>query len=126
MWVIYTKSMTVQEHLTAQLLLARCCCSRCYSGTADVPVPLQSTAGGVPKEIPVSLLFWEKHLKQVKYLNTMKMFGCYFAGVLLLFGCYFAEEQKMHKKSLKGNLQRSKRSLKTTKVYEDEVIKMNT
>ncbi|KAI5682241.1 hypothetical protein M9H77_03469 [Catharanthus roseus] len=32
----------------------------------------------------------------------------------------------MHKRSLKGNLQRSKRSLKTTKVHEDEVIKLNT
>ncbi|KAI5671584.1 hypothetical protein M9H77_11948 [Catharanthus roseus] len=36
------------------------------------------------------------------------------------------EEQKMHKRSLKGNLQRSKRSLKTTRVYEDEVIELNT
>ncbi|KAI5653173.1 hypothetical protein M9H77_30360 [Catharanthus roseus] len=33
---------------------------------------------------------------------------------------------KMHKRSLKGNLQSSKRSLKTTKVYEDEVIKLKT
>ncbi|KAI5676268.1 hypothetical protein M9H77_07218 [Catharanthus roseus] len=32
----------------------------------------------------------------------------------------------MHKRSLKGNLQRSKRSLKTTRVYEHEVIKLNT
>ncbi|KAI5671639.1 hypothetical protein M9H77_12003 [Catharanthus roseus] len=32
----------------------------------------------------------------------------------------------MHKINLKGNLQRSKRSLKTTRVYEDEVIKLNT
>ncbi|KAI5657662.1 hypothetical protein M9H77_26455 [Catharanthus roseus] len=36
------------------------------------------------------------------------------------------KEQKMHKKSLKGNLQRSKISLNTTRVYEDEVIKSNT
>ncbi|KAI5670585.1 hypothetical protein M9H77_10949 [Catharanthus roseus] len=36
------------------------------------------------------------------------------------------KEQKMHKRSLKGNLQRSKRSLKTTRVYKDEVIKLNT
>ncbi|KAI5658116.1 hypothetical protein M9H77_26909 [Catharanthus roseus] len=36
------------------------------------------------------------------------------------------EEQKMHKRSLKGNLQRSKISLKTTTVYEDEMIKLNT
>ncbi|KAI5673360.1 hypothetical protein M9H77_13724 [Catharanthus roseus] len=32
----------------------------------------------------------------------------------------------MHKRSLKGNLHRSKRSLKTIRVYEDEVIKLNT
>ncbi|KAI5649754.1 hypothetical protein M9H77_35759 [Catharanthus roseus] len=32
----------------------------------------------------------------------------------------------MHKRSFKGNLQRSKRSLKTTRVYEDEVMKLNT
>ncbi|KAI5671395.1 hypothetical protein M9H77_11759 [Catharanthus roseus] len=32
----------------------------------------------------------------------------------------------MHKRSLKGNLQRSKRSLKTTRFYEDEVIKLRT
>ncbi|KAI5657235.1 hypothetical protein M9H77_26028 [Catharanthus roseus] len=36
------------------------------------------------------------------------------------------KEQKMHKRSLKGNLHRSKRSYKTTIVYEDEVIKLNT
>ncbi|KAI5649865.1 hypothetical protein M9H77_35870 [Catharanthus roseus] len=32
----------------------------------------------------------------------------------------------MHKMSLNGNLQRSKRSLKTTRVYEDEMIKLKT
>ncbi|KAI5677571.1 hypothetical protein M9H77_08521 [Catharanthus roseus] len=32
----------------------------------------------------------------------------------------------MYKRSLKGNLQRSKRSLKTTRLYEDEVIKLKT
>ncbi|KAI5663662.1 hypothetical protein M9H77_22985 [Catharanthus roseus] len=32
----------------------------------------------------------------------------------------------MHKRSLKGNLQRSKRSLKTTRFYEDKVIKLKT
>ncbi|KAI5649766.1 hypothetical protein M9H77_35771 [Catharanthus roseus] len=32
----------------------------------------------------------------------------------------------MHKRNLKGNLQRSKRSLKTTRVYEDQVIKLKT
>ncbi|KAI5681822.1 hypothetical protein M9H77_03050 [Catharanthus roseus] len=32
----------------------------------------------------------------------------------------------MHKKSLKGNLQRNKKSLKTTRFYEDEVIKLKT
>ncbi|KAI5673411.1 hypothetical protein M9H77_13775 [Catharanthus roseus] len=32
----------------------------------------------------------------------------------------------MHKRSLKCNLNRSKRSLKITRVYEDEVIKLNT
>ncbi|KAI5657868.1 hypothetical protein M9H77_26661 [Catharanthus roseus] len=32
----------------------------------------------------------------------------------------------MNKRNLKGNLYRSKRSLKTTRVYEDEVIKLNT
>ncbi|KAI5666730.1 hypothetical protein M9H77_16583 [Catharanthus roseus] len=32
----------------------------------------------------------------------------------------------MHKRNLKGNLHRSKRSLKTTRVYENEVIKLNT
>ncbi|KAI5657295.1 hypothetical protein M9H77_26088 [Catharanthus roseus] len=31
----------------------------------------------------------------------------------------------MHKRSLKGNLHRSKRSLKTTRVNEDEVIKLH-
>ncbi|KAI5681713.1 hypothetical protein M9H77_02941 [Catharanthus roseus] len=31
----------------------------------------------------------------------------------------------MHKRSLKGNLQRSKRSLNPTKVNKDEVIKLN-
>ncbi|KAI5662104.1 hypothetical protein M9H77_21427 [Catharanthus roseus] len=36
------------------------------------------------------------------------------------------KEQTMNKRSVKGNLQRSKRSLKTTRVYEDEVIKLNT
>ncbi|KAI5668018.1 hypothetical protein M9H77_17871 [Catharanthus roseus] len=36
------------------------------------------------------------------------------------------DEQKMPKRSFKGNLQRSKRSLKTTRIYEDEVIKLNT
>ncbi|KAI5663661.1 hypothetical protein M9H77_22984 [Catharanthus roseus] len=36
------------------------------------------------------------------------------------------EEQKMHKRSLKGNLQRNKRSLKTTRFYEDKVIKLKT
>ncbi|KAI5666729.1 hypothetical protein M9H77_16582 [Catharanthus roseus] len=36
------------------------------------------------------------------------------------------EERNMYKRSLKGNLHRSKRSLKTTRVYEDEVIKLNT
>ncbi|KAI5664121.1 hypothetical protein M9H77_23444 [Catharanthus roseus] len=36
-----------------------------------------------------------------------------------------SQEQKMHKRSLKGYLQRSKISLKTTRVYEDEVIKLN-
>ncbi|KAI5663849.1 hypothetical protein M9H77_23173 [Catharanthus roseus] len=38
----------------------------------------------------------------------------------------YIEEQKMHKRSLKGNLQKRKISLKTTRVYEDEVIKLNT
>ncbi|KAI5681143.1 hypothetical protein M9H77_02370 [Catharanthus roseus] len=32
----------------------------------------------------------------------------------------------MHKRSLKDNLRRSKRSQKTTRVYGDEVIKLNT
>ncbi|KAI5650119.1 hypothetical protein M9H77_36124 [Catharanthus roseus] len=32
----------------------------------------------------------------------------------------------MQKRSLKGNLKRSKRSHKKTRVYEDEVIKLNT
>ncbi|KAI5648995.1 hypothetical protein M9H77_35000 [Catharanthus roseus] len=32
--------------------------------------------------------------------------------------------QKMHKRSLKGNLQKCKRSLKITRFYEDEVIKL--
>ncbi|KAI5648304.1 hypothetical protein M9H77_34309 [Catharanthus roseus] len=32
----------------------------------------------------------------------------------------------MHKRSLEGNLQRSKISLKTTRFYEDEVIKLKT
>ncbi|KAI5661831.1 hypothetical protein M9H77_21154 [Catharanthus roseus] len=32
----------------------------------------------------------------------------------------------MHKRSLKDNLQRNKRSLKTTRLYEDEVIKLKT
>ncbi|KAI5661906.1 hypothetical protein M9H77_21229 [Catharanthus roseus] len=32
----------------------------------------------------------------------------------------------MHKRSLKDNLQRSKMSLKTTRAYEDDVIKLNT
>ncbi|KAI5671585.1 hypothetical protein M9H77_11949 [Catharanthus roseus] len=32
----------------------------------------------------------------------------------------------MHKRCLKGNLQRSKRSPKITRVYEDEVIMLNT
>ncbi|KAI5662672.1 hypothetical protein M9H77_21995 [Catharanthus roseus] len=32
----------------------------------------------------------------------------------------------MHKRNIKGNLQRSKISLKTTRFYEDEVIKLNT
>ncbi|KAI5669119.1 hypothetical protein M9H77_18972 [Catharanthus roseus] len=36
------------------------------------------------------------------------------------------KEQKMHKRSFKGNLQRIKRSLKTTIFYEDEVIKLKT
>ncbi|KAI5657081.1 hypothetical protein M9H77_25874 [Catharanthus roseus] len=36
------------------------------------------------------------------------------------------KERNMHKRSLKGILHRSKRSLKTTRVYEDEVIKLNT
>ncbi|KAI5681551.1 hypothetical protein M9H77_02779 [Catharanthus roseus] len=35
------------------------------------------------------------------------------------------DEQKMYKRSLKGNLHRRKRSLKTIRVYEDEVIKLN-
>ncbi|KAI5668725.1 hypothetical protein M9H77_18578 [Catharanthus roseus] len=35
-------------------------------------------------------------------------------------------QERMHKRSLKGNLQRSKRSLKTTRLYEDEVIKLKT
>ncbi|KAI5661678.1 hypothetical protein M9H77_21001 [Catharanthus roseus] len=39
---------------------------------------------------------------------------------------FYIEEQNMHKRSLKCNLHRSKRSLKTTRVYEDEVIKLNT
>ncbi|KAI5666574.1 hypothetical protein M9H77_16427 [Catharanthus roseus] len=38
----------------------------------------------------------------------------------------YIEEQMMHKRSLKGNLQRRKRSLKTTRVYEDELIKLKT
>ncbi|KAI5649786.1 hypothetical protein M9H77_35791 [Catharanthus roseus] len=38
----------------------------------------------------------------------------------------FVKEEKMHKRSPKGNLQRSKRSLKTTRFYEDEVIKLKT
>ncbi|KAI5672702.1 hypothetical protein M9H77_13066 [Catharanthus roseus] len=37
-----------------------------------------------------------------------------------------SKEQKMHKMSLKGNLQRSKRSLKTIRFSEDEVIKLKT
>ncbi|KAI5657380.1 hypothetical protein M9H77_26173 [Catharanthus roseus] len=37
-----------------------------------------------------------------------------------------SQEQKMHKRSLEGNLQRSKRSLKTTRSYEDELIKLKT
>ncbi|KAI5654170.1 hypothetical protein M9H77_31357 [Catharanthus roseus] len=36
------------------------------------------------------------------------------------------EEQNMHKRSLKGNLQRRKRSLKTRRFYKDEVIKLKT
>ncbi|KAI5681237.1 hypothetical protein M9H77_02464 [Catharanthus roseus] len=40
--------------------------------------------------------------------------------------CSKQKEQKMHKRSLEGNLQRSKRSLKTTRAYENEVIKLNT
>ncbi|KAI5664668.1 hypothetical protein M9H77_23991 [Catharanthus roseus] len=32
----------------------------------------------------------------------------------------------IQERSLKGNLQRSKRSLKTTKLYKDEVIKLKT
>ncbi|KAI5681144.1 hypothetical protein M9H77_02371 [Catharanthus roseus] len=42
------------------------------------------------------------------------------------FEIVLQEEQNMHKRSLKGNLQRSKRSLKTTRLYEDEVIKLKT
>ncbi|KAI5681777.1 hypothetical protein M9H77_03005 [Catharanthus roseus] len=38
----------------------------------------------------------------------------------------YIEEQKMYKRSLKDNLHRSKRSYKTTRDYEDEVIKLNT
>ncbi|KAI5662681.1 hypothetical protein M9H77_22004 [Catharanthus roseus] len=33
-------------------------------------------------------------------------------------------QERIHKRSLKGNLQRSKRSLNTTRFYEDEVIKL--
>ncbi|KAI5671662.1 hypothetical protein M9H77_12026 [Catharanthus roseus] len=40
--------------------------------------------------------------------------------------CIMLQEQKKHKKILKENLQRSKRSLKTTRFYEDEVIKLKT
>ncbi|KAI5650227.1 hypothetical protein M9H77_36232 [Catharanthus roseus] len=36
------------------------------------------------------------------------------------------DEQKMQKMSLKSNLQRSKRSLKTTGFCEDEVVKLKT
>ncbi|KAI5653941.1 hypothetical protein M9H77_31128 [Catharanthus roseus] len=36
------------------------------------------------------------------------------------------EQQKMHKQSLKGHLQKSKRSLKKIRVYEDELIMLNT
>ncbi|KAI5669509.1 hypothetical protein M9H77_19362 [Catharanthus roseus] len=36
------------------------------------------------------------------------------------------KEQKIHKRSFKSNLQRSKRSLKTIRFYEDEVIKLKT
>ncbi|KAI5661780.1 hypothetical protein M9H77_21103 [Catharanthus roseus] len=39
---------------------------------------------------------------------------------------FYIEEQKMHKRSLNGNLHRSKISLKTTRVYEHEVVKLNT
>ncbi|KAI5649661.1 hypothetical protein M9H77_35666 [Catharanthus roseus] len=35
-------------------------------------------------------------------------------------------KQKMHKRSVKDNLQRNKSSLETTRVYENEVIKLNT
>ncbi|KAI5648970.1 hypothetical protein M9H77_34975 [Catharanthus roseus] len=38
----------------------------------------------------------------------------------------FQEMRKMHKKSLNDNLQKSKRSLKITMLYEDEVIKLKT
>ncbi|KAI5671857.1 hypothetical protein M9H77_12221 [Catharanthus roseus] len=38
----------------------------------------------------------------------------------------YIDEQKMHKRSLMGNLQRSKISLKTTRAYGDDVIKLNT
>ncbi|KAI5675634.1 hypothetical protein M9H77_06584 [Catharanthus roseus] len=48
--------------------------------------------------------------------------GCFEA----LDGKFYIEEQKMHKRSLKGNLHRCKRSLKTISVYEDEVIKLHT
>ncbi|KAI5675672.1 hypothetical protein M9H77_06622 [Catharanthus roseus] len=35
-------------------------------------------------------------------------------------------EHKMHRRSLKDNLRRSKRSLKITRLYEDEVNKLKT
>ncbi|KAI5676240.1 hypothetical protein M9H77_07190 [Catharanthus roseus] len=41
-------------------------------------------------------------------------------------GKKFFEEQKMHKMSLKDDQQRSKRSFKITRLYEDKVIKLKT
>ncbi|KAI5683444.1 hypothetical protein M9H77_04672 [Catharanthus roseus] len=76
---------------------------------------------GTKKEPSICTSWWVERFGHSRHLLPL-LIGCHVSR-----GTWFYKKnKKMHKRSLKGNLQRSERSLKATRFYKDEVIKLKT
>ncbi|KAI5653543.1 hypothetical protein M9H77_30730 [Catharanthus roseus] len=117
-YVSFVVNFGPSKHLSSWLSVgwlddeAGACCMLCISCSVH-------KIGNIP----------ERSFLKMHMMSMLSAFNSSHASIRLttLFSnTLYIEEQKMHKRSLKGNLQRSKRSHKITRDYEDEVIKLNT